>query len=155
MNITEVYDRQFERVYRVAMLYLKNTSDAEDAAQTVFLKYIEKNKRFRDEIHEKAWFITVTRNLCRDMLKASWRKNASLSEIDEPAYEAEENSAFSVMMTLPAKYREVLYMYYYEGYTAREIASILKRSESTVQTQLFDGRKKLRQRLREEGFDER
>lgn len=152
MDLQEVFNRQFERVYRVAMIYTKNAADAEDAAQSVFLKLIEKKIEFSDENHEKAWFITATRNHCKDMLRSFWRKEVDLGEIPEQPDESFDNTALSVMMNLPPKYREVLYMYYYEGYSVREISGILHRKESTVQTQLAAGREKLKPLLIEEGF---
>lgn len=152
MEIQDVFNRQFERVYRVAMIYTKNAADAEDAAQSVFLKYIEKKIEFSDENHEKAWFITVTRNHCKDMLRTFWRREVELGEIPEQPDTASRETALKVMMNLPPKYRDVLYMYYYEGYSVREISRILHRKESTVQTQLAAGREKLKPLLIEEGF---
>lgn len=152
MNAKEVYDRQFPRVYRLALLYLKAPSDAEDIAQNVFLKYLKKPKSFKDISHEKAWFITVTRNCCKDYLKSFWRQNVDLGDFPEREAESAGESVLDVMLKLPAKYREVLYMYYYEGYKAGEIAKMLKRNESTVCTQLSAGREKLRELLDREGY---
>ena len=152
MDLQDVFNRQFERVYRVAMIYTKNAADAEDAAQSVFLKLIEKKVEFSDENHEKAWFITATRNHCKDMLRSFWRREVDLGEIPEQPDESFQGTALSVMMSLPPKYREVLYMYYYEGYSVREISGFLNRKESTVQTQLAAGREKLKPLLIKEGF---
>lgn len=152
MDIQDVFNRQFERVYRVAMIYTKNAADAEDAAQSVFLKYIERTPEFADENHEKAWFITATRNQCKDMLRSFWHRGVDLGEIPEQSDESGHDTVLSVLMNLTPKHREVLYMYYYEGYSVREISRILNRKESTVQTQLAAGRKKLKPLLIEEGF---
>ena len=152
MDLQDVFNRQFELVYRVAMIYTKNAADAEGAAQSVFLKLIEKKVEFTDENHEKAWFITATRNHCKDMLRSFWRREVDLGEIPEQPDSSSQSTALSVMMNLPPKYREVLYMYYYEGYSVREISKILHRKESTVQTQLSAGREKLKPLLIEEGF---
>jgi RNA polymerase sigma-70 factor (ECF subfamily) len=137
----------------VAILYLKNAADAEDAVQNVFLKYIEKDITFASESHENAWFITVTRNYCKDVLKAFWRKRVELGEIPETGEtDREQSDLLSQIQTLPAKYREVLYFYYYEEYSIREMASILHRKESTIQTQLAAARKQLRTHLEREGL---
>jgi RNA polymerase sigma-70 factor (ECF subfamily) len=137
----------------VAILYLKNAADAEDAVQNVFLKYIEKDITFASESHENAWFITVTRNYCKDVLKAFWRKRVELGEIPETREtDHEQSDLLSQIQTLPAKYREVLYFYYYEEYSIREMASILHRKESTIQTQLAAARKQLRTHLEREGL---
>jgi RNA polymerase sigma-70 factor (ECF subfamily) len=153
MNLQELFERQNMRVYRVAILYLKNAADAEDAVQNVFLKYIEKDITFASESHENAWFITVTRNYCKDVLKAFWRKRVELGEIPETREtDHEQSDLLSQIQTLPAKYREVLYFYYYEEYSIREMASILHRKESTIQTQLAAARKQLRTHLEREGL---
>ncbi|MEI3340247.1 MAG: sigma factor [Eubacterium sp.] len=81
MDIQTIYERQCSRVYRIAMLYLKNTSDAEDAVQNIFLKYMEKKPSFCDENHEKAWFITVTGNYCKDILRTFWRRKVDFVEL--------------------------------------------------------------------------
>jgi RNA polymerase sigma-70 factor (ECF subfamily) len=153
MNLQELFERQNMRVYRVAMLYLKNAADAEDAVQNVFLKYMEKDITFASENHENAWFVTVTRNYCKDILKAFWRKRVELGEIpDTEETKPEPNDLLTQIQTLPEKYREVLYFYYYEEYSIREMASILHRKESTIQTQLAAARKQLRTHLEREGL---
>lgn len=151
-SMEELFTRQCRRVYRVAMIYLKNASDAEDAVQNVFLKYMEKDISFCDQDHENAWFITVTRNYCKDVLKSFWRKRVEIGELPELGAETKEESQLrEQIMHLPVKYREVLYLYYYEEYSVREMAKILGRKESTLQTQLATARKKLRIELEKEG----
>lgn len=83
MEIQEIYDRQYSRIYRVAMLYLKNVADAEDAVQMVFIKFIEKKIKFADKGHEDGWFITATKNYCKDVLKTFWRRKIELGELSE------------------------------------------------------------------------
>ena len=158
MDIQTIYERQCSRVYRIATLYLKNTSDAEDAVQNIFLKYMEKKPSFCDENHEKAWFITVTGNYCKDILRTFWRRKVDFVELPEQAEQQDDSvDLIQYILKLQPKYREVLYLYYYEGYSVREVARILKRAESTVQTQLAAARKRLRTLLEEEGgyFDGR
>jgi len=151
MDIREVFVRQHKRVYRMALLYLKNVSDAEDAVQNVFLKYMEKEIVFENEQHEQAWFLTVTRNYCKDQFKSFWNRFVDMGEIPEAAGdEREEGKLLEYIMKLPQKYKEVLYLYYYEEYSVKEMAAMLSRKESTIQTQLFDARKKLRGMLGEE-----
>jgi RNA polymerase sigma-70 factor (ECF subfamily) len=154
MNLQEIYERQYMRVYRVALLYLKNAPDAEDAVQSIFLKCMEKDMAFQSEEHENAWFLTVTRNHCKDVLKAFWRRKVDLGEIPEAAGAGQEHSdLFLQIRDLPKKYREVLYLYYYEEYSIREMATLLHRKESTIQTQLAAGRKRLRTKLESEGAE--
>lgn len=134
------------------MVYLKNTSDAEDVVQHIFLKCMEKEMYFQDENHETAWFLTVTRNYCKDILKSFWRRHVDVGDLPELyTKEDTENELTEYILRLPVKYREVLYLYYYEDYSVRELSGILKRKESTIQTQLATARKKLKLELEREG----
>lgn len=152
MDIQAIYDRQHKRVYRIAMLFLKNPVDAEDVVQSVFVKYIEKTIVFKDLEYEKAWFITVTRNKCKDVLKTFWRSKVDLGNVPETIMISDEDDRLAAcILELEAKYREVLYLYYYEEYTIKEMAQILKRNVSTIQTQLADARKKLKTILEKKG----
>nr|MBQ8253392.1 sigma-70 family RNA polymerase sigma factor [Lachnospiraceae bacterium]MBQ8253828.1 sigma-70 family RNA polymerase sigma factor [Lachnospiraceae bacterium] len=152
MDIQQIFERQHKRVYRVAMMMLQNSSDAEDAVQNVFLKFVEKGQEFKDEGHEDAWFITVTRNYCKDQLKNTWNSRVDFGEIPERPTDAEkEDHLLPYILKLKEKYREVIYLYYYEEYSVREMSKILRRGESTIQTQLSAARGKLRKMLEKEG----
>lgn len=151
MDIQELYKRQCDRVYRVALLYLKSPHDAEDAVQNVFLKLMRQPVQFDNPAHENAWFITVTKNYCKDFLKSFWKKKVVLGDFMEPPEEPEESyELLQEIWKLPMKYREVLYLYYYEEYAIREMSVLLHRKESTIQTQLAAARKKLRTELERE-----
>lgn len=153
MSVRELYDREYERVYRTAMVWLRNTQDAQDAVQNIFLKLLERPRSFQSEEHEKAWFIVATKNYCRDILKSAWRKKVDLGEVPEQMQEEKEiYDILTELMRLPLKYREVLYLYYYEGYSIKELSELLDRKQSTLQTQLATARKKLRVELEKEGF---
>lgn len=150
-----LYDRQISRVYRLALLLLGSVADAEDVAQTVFLKIWEKNPKFRDADHETAWVLTTTRNQCRDLQKSYYRKHRTAIE-DAPEKAVSfvsdaDNEIWQALQSLPEKYRVVLYLYYYEGYPVKELSILLSRRESTLQTQLATGRKLLKESLKEEG----
>lgn len=151
----EIYDRQAERIYRICMIYMKNDSDAQDGVQEIFLKILEKNIQFQDEEHEQAWCVRATKNYCMDQLKSFWRKKRTdlvtwkEMSVDE---DTEEGRLLEMVMELPVKYREVLYLYYYEEYSIRKISGMLERKESTIQSQLAAGRKKLRQQIEKEGY---
>jgi len=150
MELKEIFERQHKRVYRIAMLMLNNVTDAEDAVQNVFLKYIEKGSAFNDIEHENAWFITVTRNYCKDQLKNFWRRNVDMGDIPEQYSEEEsDNGLLECIMKLPDKYKEVIYLFYYEEYSIKEISGILQRKESTIQTQLSAARAKLKKIIQE------
>jgi RNA polymerase sigma factor (sigma-70 family) len=145
-KIKEIYDRQVDRVYRTAMVFMKNTQDAEDIVQSVFLTLIEKGIQFDTPEHEKAWFIVTTRNRCKDILKSCWRKSVDLVEegMDETADSVSTDppgsdiraEALDIIMNLPEDQREIILLHYYEGYTVNETADMLKLSESKVRSQI-------------------
>ncbi len=151
----EFYDRQVKRVYRLAMVLMGNISDAEDVTQTVFLKAWEKKPDFRDSDHEIAWILTTTRNQCKDIHKSFYRrKRTDLENAPEPQVTLEtqmDSEIWEALQSLTEKYRMVLYLYYYEGYSVRELSVVLGRRESTLQTQLATGRKQMKSLLESKG----
>lgn len=148
-----VYERNVGRVYRVCYLRLGHREDAEDAAQNVFARWLRSGKTFETEEHEKAYFLKAACNESLNMKKSLWRQNRvdfdDLPESLTAVEDAEPAEAGELLRGLPVKYREVLYLYYYEGFPAAEIAGTLGRNESTVRTQLQKGREKLRKLLTE------
>ena len=147
----ELYDRQITRVYKLALVLLGSVADAEDVAQTVFLKIWEKNPKFHDVNHETAWLLTTTRNLCRDLQKSYYRKHRTAIE-DAPEKAVSfasnaDNEIWQALQSLSEKYRVVLYLYYYEGYPLKELSILLGRGISTLQTRLATGRKLLKEGL--------
>ncbi len=149
MKYDELYQTYYPMVYRLALLLLKNTQDAEDAAQAVFVKLMEKDPELADAEHLKAWLLTVTRNHCHDIHRSFWhKKRAALENCPEPAavepFDRQESLLFEIFQTLPTKQREAVYLYYFEDYSIREIASILNRNESTIQSQLSAARKRMK-----------
>jgi RNA polymerase sigma-70 factor (ECF subfamily) len=146
-EFTSVYNRNIKRVYQICFLYLKSHHDAEDASQSIFEKYINLNKYFDDENYEKAWFITVSKNFCKDELKKFWKKKRVDFEEIEAISDHEDSNTFvliDALLNLPSKYKDVLYLYYVEGYSAREISQLLHRNESTLRSHLSTGRKLLK-----------
>ena len=141
-------------ILRLSYTYLKSTEDAKDICQTVFLKLLEKPREFDSPEHERAWIIRAAINQCKDQLKSRWRRTTVDLEAARavPAPEAEEGSLLAAVELLPPKYRAVIYLYYYEGYSAREIAGLLGETPAAVATQLSRGREKLRTHLEQEGF---
>lgn len=141
-------------ILRLSYTYLKSTEDAKDICQTVFLKLLEKPRPFDSPEHERAFLIRSTINTCKDVLKSHWRRTTvDLDAAGQvPAPQAEEGSLLAAMELLPPKYRTVLYLYYYEGYNAREIAELLGERPATVSTRLSRGRAQLRTLLESEGL---
>lgn len=138
-----------DTVRRICMLHLKNHADTEDIFQTVFLKYLLSSKEFETPEHEKAWFIRVTVNACRDLLKSFFRsRTVSMEELlDQPALADGSSEVLEAVLSLPARYKDVVYLHYYEGYTAPEIARILGKNVNTVYTLLTRSRQLLKEKL--------
>jgi RNA polymerase sigma-70 factor (ECF subfamily) len=141
-----------DMVRRICFLHLKNEADTEDVFQTVFLKYALNEGKFENVEHEKAWLIRVAVNACKDILKSYYRKNAvSIDEIiEETAPETENRGVLEAVLSLPQKYKDPIYLHYYEGYNAAEISSILGTNESTIYTRLSRGRALLKEKLGDE-----
>ncbi len=137
-------------IRRICLIHLKNPADTEDIFQTVFLKYLLSSTPFQSQEHEKAWFIRVTVNACRDLLKSAFRRRTvSLESLtDQPAVLTEDNrEVLDAVLSLPEKYRDVIYLYYYEEYTAPEIGSLLHKKTNTIYTLLNRAKKILKEKL--------
>lgn len=149
-------DRYADLVRRVCMIHLKNHADTEDIFQTVFLKYVTGTTEFESEEHEKAWFIRVTINACKDLLRSFFRsRTVSLDDLlEQPDQVSEDHrEVLEAVLALPDKYRDVVYLHYYEGYTAPEIGTILHKNPNTVYTLLTRARDELRKMLGGEDFE--
>ena len=133
-------------ILRLAYTYLKSTHDAEDICQNVFLKLLTSGQTFDSPAHEKAWIIRTAANACKDVLRSAHRRRTVGLEAAAAAAAppAPDSTVLDAVMALPEKYREAVYLHYYEGYSVREIASLLGRSEAAVTAHLSRGRKSLR-----------
>lgn len=141
-RLVETYS---DLILRLSYTYLKSTQDAEDICQNVFLKLLTSGQVFDSPAHEKAWIIRATANACKDELRAYRRKAVGIeAAASSAAPETPDNAVLEAVMELPQKYREAVYLHYYEGYSVRETAALLERSEAAVTTQLSRGRDKLR-----------
>ena len=139
-----------DTVRRICFLYLKNYADVEDVFQEVFLKYILHEAPFESDAHERAWLIRVSINACKGSLKSFFRRRViSLEDLSAEPYALQEESEnlLEAMAGLSENYRGVLYLFYYEGYSAKEIAQIFHRKENTIYTWLDRGRKALGKQL--------
>ena len=143
-------ERYGDTVRRLCLVHLKNPADTEDIFQNVFLKYVLSPVVFESPEHEKAWLIRVTINACRDLVKSFFRsRTVPLEELlDQPAPLSEEHrEVLEAVLALPRKYRDALYLHYYEGYTAAEIGKLLGKNTNTVYTLLTRAREQLRETL--------
>ena len=148
VNLVQMY---IDTVYRVAMGYMKNPTDADDITQNVFLILWEKSKPFENPEHARNWLIRVTVNECKKWLRAPWRKRVSFEEYAQTLHYEDPagGEVLREVMALPVKYRLPLYLHYYEGYSTGEIADILKMPKGTVCTNLNRGGKMLKHQLQE------
>lgn len=149
-DVIRAMEQYADTVRRLCMIHLKSYHDSEDIFQNVFLKYVLSSVKFENEEHEKAWFIRVTINACRDFFKDFFRSH--MVPLEELIHQQEEltpdnSEVLEAVLSLPEKYREAVYLYYYEGYTAVEIAHILKKNKNTVYTLLTRSKQLLRERL--------
>ena len=138
------YDAYGPMVYRLAMVYLGRHADAEDVTQEAFVKLLYKAPSFADAGHERRWLLRVTANLCKDQLRGFWRKRAVALEGDYPIRDPETFGVAEAIVALPEKYKAVLHLHYYEGYSVAEIGEILKLSQSAVKMRLSRGRELLK-----------
>ena len=139
-----------DTVRRICMIHLKNKADTEDIFQNVFLKYVLRTAPFDSPEHEKAWSIRVTANACKDLLRSFFRsRTVSLDVLIETPREMPEDHSdiLEAVLALPEKYKDPIYLHYYEGYTAEEIGRILGKNTNTVYTLLTRARQMLKTRL--------
>ena len=145
-----------DTVRRICMLHLKSDSDTEDIFQTVFLKYVLYSGAFENEEHEKAWLIRVTLNACKDFKKSFFMsRTVPLDEIEELTADVPEDHSdvLEAVLSLPVKYKTVVYLYFYEQYSAVEISKLLEKNVNTVYTLLARAKTMLKERLGGEEFE--
>lgn len=145
-----------DMVKRVCFLHLKNHADTEDIFQNVFMKYILSSKTFQSLEHEKAWFLRVSINECKNLIKSFYRsKTVGLEEWDaqSTSYSDDTNEVLTAVLALPQKYKIAVYLFYYEGYTAVEISKMLHKNVNTIYTLLSRARTLLKETLGGELFE--
>ena len=149
----QAVDRYADMVRRICLVHLKNAADTEDIFQNVFLKYLQHDKPFADAEHEKAWMIRVTLNACKDHLRFLTRhRTTPLEAIAQCAVaEPRHRDVLMAVLSLPEKYRDVIVLHYYDGYTAQEIGQMLHKKENTVYSLLSRGRDMLKPMLGGDG----
>jgi RNA polymerase sigma-70 factor (ECF subfamily) len=151
-SIEEIYERHVNMIYQVSFSYMKNKADTEDIVEDVFVNLMKTKIMFKDVEHEKAWLLRTAINLCKNSLKHWRRKNLNIDDYenlpDKNPFKV--NETLNAVMELPDKYKEVIYLHYYEGYTSDEIAKMLKKNQSTIRNHLQEARKILKEVLENE-----
>ena len=148
-NGARVLEAYGDGILRLAYSYLHSRTDAEDVLQDTLVQYLTKRPVFEGPAHEKAWLMRVAINLCKNQLSAPWKRRWEELDEDQPCFDQEESAVLEAVNGLPVKYREVIHLYYVEGYSTAEIASLLGRGEGAVRVQLSRGRERLRRVLKE------
>lgn len=146
-GFAEIVRRQEHKLFRTALIVMKNKADAEDVLQDVFIKLVEKSPLFESEAHETAWLMRVMVNLCKSRLRAHWRKKQVPLTEDYPTRDDTQREVTQAVLALPTILRIAVNLYYYHGYSTREIAEITARKESTVRKDLTRARRALKMYL--------
>lgn len=151
-NADQIFNKYCKLLYKISIIMLCSEEDAYDAVQESFLKYLNTKKDFNDESHERAWLTRVNINICKNILR--FRRMHPTVDYETLAlhyHKPEETGIMDTLMTLNAKDKEVLILYYIEGYSCKEIADMLKVSESAVKKKLERARKRLKEKYESEG----
>jgi RNA polymerase sigma-70 factor (ECF subfamily) len=148
--INNLIEKYANIMLRCAYSYCGNQADAEDVIQEVFIKYMRKSPIFKDDNHEKAWFLRVTINTAKDYANSFWYRRTEGINENIPSENKDEIDIWELVRKLPQKYRIVIQLFYQEGYSIKEISSILKLRASTVGTQLDRARELLKKMSKEE-----
>ncbi len=152
-SIEDLISEYQGNLFVAAFNVCKNVEDAKDVVQDTFISYYTSNQKFKDEQHIRAWLFRVAINKAKDVNKSFWHRNKMPLEdyIETLPFETKEDlNLFETVLNLPEKYRVVIHLFYYEDLSVREIARILKASESNVKVRLSRGRKLLKDTLKEE-----
>lgn len=144
-DIIQIINTHSNTIYRICYVYLKNKFDAEDAFQELFIKIYEKAPVFLNKEHEKAWIIRVTINHCKNILRYNRLRKCLLLDENIVTIDNPQNETLQHILKLSLHYRNVLYLYYYEGYSTKEIALLLKKKEATIRTWLKRARESLKE----------
>ena len=149
----DLYQKYAGMIFRTAYNFLLNKDDAEDIVQEVFIKYFISNKAFNDDNHERAWVLTVTANLSKNVLRSKSRQNLELDDtikiVDKKAT-TNHLDLEEAMKELTANQRLVIYLFYYEQIPIKNIAKIMKSNENTVKSHLLRAKSKMKTYLEKE-----
>lgn len=155
-DVNRAIEQYGNTVRRLCMIHLKNYHDTEDIFQTVFLKYFLSSVVFENDEHKKAWFIRVTINACKDLLKSFFHsRTVPLDELLNQSEELTPDNSYvlEAVLSLPEKYRDVVYLYFYEEYSAVEISRILRKKTNTIYTLLTRSKRLLKEKLGGDEFE--
>ena len=146
-NISDIVNKYSRHVAMLSYTYTKNIADAEDIAQDVFLQLVKSNKEFENEEHLRAWLFRIAINKSKNHLKSFWISHRSDFPTENTSIHEKDYDLIRSVLELEPKYRIPIHLFYYEGYSIKEISAILHEKESTIGTRLDRARKKLKDKL--------
>ena len=152
-SVDRVFNKYSDTVFRIAYARTNNSFDAEDIVQDVFFRYIRKKPQFQSEEHEKAWFIRAALNRTISLLTSNWFKKTDALPDNLSITMEEKSEVYYAVAKLPSDMRVVVHLFYYEEYKVKEIAALLKKTESYVKSILMRARQKLAEQLRTDRED--
>jgi len=145
-DVEKLFEEYSDMVYRIAYVRMSHPADAEDVFQEVFMRLVKHHKKLRSSEHAKAWLIRCTINRCNSFYQSAWqRRTVGLEECTipyDPGYEHIE--LLDAVRALSPDHRDAIHLYYYEGYSCKEIADLLETSESTIKSRLRRARIELK-----------
>lgn len=155
VDLEKAISQYADMIYRIAVAITGNKADADDVFQETFLRLVKNQGKIQSEEHLKAWLIRVAGNCAKTMVTSPWNQKTQ-GFLGEDAKEIQEtfdkqNRLLVELHGLPKKYSLVLYLFYYEGYSVKEIAGLLEKNENSIKTLLKRGRTLLRKSLQEGG----
>lgn len=142
LTCREIVEEYGDMVYKIALVQVKNSADADDIYQEVFISLIKNINTIQNDNHLKYWLIRTTLNKCKNHFKLFWNKMVDKTSTFEYnlSYETQLNEIRDLVKSLPSKYRDVVYLHYYEGYCIKELSEILNIKEGTIKSRLFKAR---------------
>ena len=153
----KIIERNGKSIYKIAFVYMKNRFDADDVYQEVLLRYLKYRPHFENCEHEKNWFVAVTINVCKSFKSSAWQRHnvtvdddswsQILSDGTDSDLTGQDSAVMDALMMLDDDTRLIMQMYYYEGYSVKEISIITKIKETSVYMRLSRGRKNMRRIL--------
>lgn len=148
--LKQAMERWGDSVYRVALVHTSSPTDAEDIYQDVFLRLLKDTTAFVNDEHLKAWLLRVTINRCHDLARSSWKRRTDALEDTYTEVAAPDEfraDIWELVSALPEDLRAVVHLFYVEGYSTNEIASIVQCQPGTVRSRLSRAREQLRDTL--------
>lgn len=151
MKIEQIVKNYSTMVLQIAYQNVFNKSEAEDITQETFIRLMQNIKKLKNEKHVKSWLIRVTINLCKDYNKNFWNKNTTGIDEELKYFDKESGEIFKEILKLTPEYRNIIYLYFYQGYKIKEISKILNMNQNTVSSYLTRAKKELKQILEDGG----